>query len=119
MRAAAPASTLIFHPWDSLSLINQMDAVINTTPGGIADVFCDQVSKPQGVLFESIYNPWPSRLMKSWTDFGAPTIDGIDLLVHQGISQIEIFSGLRIDRGALAELMRRKAIELLGESTER
>jgi shikimate dehydrogenase len=119
MRAAAPASSLIFHPWDSLSLINQMDAVINTTPAGIADVFCDQVSKPQGVLFESIYNPWPSRLMKSWTDFGAPTIDGIDLLVHQGISQIEIFSGLRIDRGALAELMRRKAIELLGESTER
>jgi shikimate dehydrogenase len=113
MRRAAPSSELIFHPWDSFQLLYQMDLVINTTPTGVADVFCDHDLKPQGVLFESIYNPWPTRILKKWSDLGAPTLDGIDLLVHQGISQVEIFSGLLTDRQVLSKIMRSKAIQLL------
>jgi shikimate 5-dehydrogenase len=56
--------------------------------------------------------------LKKFNDLGQETIDGIELLVHQGISQIEIFSGVKVDRKTLSEIMRSRAIELLMQSTE-
>jgi len=44
-------------------------------------------------------------------------IDGIDLLVHQAISQVEIFTGISVDRKSLSSHMRLKALELLDQST--
>jgi shikimate dehydrogenase len=119
MREAAPSSELIFHSWDSSNLLNEVSLVVNTSPAGAADVFCADVSKPLGVYFEALYNPWPTALLKKFGDLGQQTIDGIDLLVHQGISQIEIFSGVKVDRDALSEIMRSRAIELLTQSTGR
>jgi shikimate dehydrogenase len=118
MRLAAPSSELIFHSWDSSKLLNEVSLVVNTSPAGAADVFCADLSKPAGVYFEALYNPWPTALLKKFNDLGQQTIDGIDLLVHQGISQIEIFSGVKVDRKTLSEIMRSRAIELLMQSTE-
>jgi shikimate dehydrogenase len=113
MRAAAPNLDLVFHQWDSFSLINEMSLVVNTTPTGIADVFCDFVSKPRGLYFESLYNPWPTLLFDRWANQGGRGIDGIDLLVHQAISQVEIFSGKSVERKSLSIQMRLRALELL------
>ena len=118
MRLAAPSSELIFHSWDSSKLLNEVSLVVNTSPAGAADVFCADLSKPVGVYFEALYNPWPTALLKKFNDLGQQTIDGIELLVHQGISQIEIFSGVKVDRKTLSEIMRSRAIELLMQSTE-
>jgi shikimate dehydrogenase len=118
MRLAAPSSELIFHSWDSSQLLNEVSLVVNTSPAGAADVFCADLSKPAGVYFEALYNPWPTALLKKFNDLGQQTIDGIELLVHQGISQIEIFSGVKVDRKTLSEIMRSRAIELLMQSTE-
>jgi shikimate dehydrogenase len=118
MRLAAPSSELIFHSWDSSKLLNEVSLVVNTSPAGAADVFCADLSKPAGVYFEALYNPWPTALLKKFNDLGQQTIDGIELLVHQGISQIEIFSGVKVDRKTLSEIMRSRAIELLMQSTE-
>jgi shikimate dehydrogenase len=117
MQAAAPDLDLVFHQWGSFSLINQMSLIVNTTPAGVADTFVEYVSKPQGVFFEALYNPWPTRLFQEWTKQEAETIDGVDLLVHQAISQVEIFSNKTVDRKALSTLMRSKALELLERST--
>jgi shikimate dehydrogenase len=118
MRLAAPSSELIFHNWNSGKLLNEVSLVVNTSPAGAADVFCADLSKPAGVYFEALYNPWPTALLKKFNDLGQETIDGIELLVHQGISQIEIFSGVKVDRKTLSEIMRSRAIELLMQSTE-
>ena len=40
MRKAAPASELIFHNWDSGMLLNEASLIVNTSPTGVADVFC-------------------------------------------------------------------------------
>ena len=117
MQAAAPDLELVFHKWDSFSLVNEMSLVVNTTPAGVADAFVEFVDKPRGVFFEALYNPWPTRLFEEWISKGAETIDGIDLLVHQAISQIEIFSKETVDRESLSTLMRSKALELLEQST--
>jgi shikimate dehydrogenase len=118
MRQAAPASELIFHDWDSHKLLNEVSLVVNTSPAGAADVFCADLANPTGVYFEALYNPWPTPLLKKFKDLGQQTIDGIDLLVHQGISQIEIFTGVKVDRDALSQIMRRRALEIVPQSTE-
>jgi len=118
MRQAAPSSDLIFHGWDSSKLLNEVSLIVNTTPARAADIFCADIHKPVGVYFEALYNPWPTALFKKFSDLGQQTIDGIELLVHQGISQIEIFSGVKVDRKALSQVMRSRAIELLTQSTK-
>jgi shikimate dehydrogenase len=118
MRDAAPFSKLVFHRWDSSKLVNEFGLVINTSPAGVADVFIDDLLKPVGIYFEALYNPWPTALLKKFNEMGQQTIDGVDLLVHQGISQIEIFSGVKADRTTLSQIMRNTAIEILKQSTE-
>ena len=117
MQAAAPDLALAFHEWGTFSLINQMSLVVNTTPARVADVFVEYVDKPIGVFFEALYNPWPSRLLQEWKNKGAETLDGIDLLVHQAISQVELFAEQIVDRNSLSALMRSKALKLLEQST--
>lgn len=117
LRAAAPSIDFEFHLWESFPLINDTSLVVNTTPSGTADVFCDFVDKPKGLYFEALYNPWPTLLFDRWGSQGGRGIDGIDLLVHQAISQVEIFSGKSVDRKSLSAHMRLKALELLDQST--
>jgi shikimate dehydrogenase len=119
MRQAAPSSELVFHGWSSNNLLNEVSLVINTSPAGAADVFCADLSKPAGVYFEALYNPWPTALSKKFNDLGRQTIDGIELLVHQAISQIEIFTGVSADRKVLSQVMRSSAIDVLRQSTDR
>lgn len=117
MQAAAPDLALVFHEWGTFSLINQMSLVVNTTPARVADVFVEYVDKPRGVFFEALYNPWPSRLLQEWKNREAEALDGIDLLVHQAISQVELFAEQIVDRNSLSALMRSKALKLLEQST--
>lgn len=117
IRNAAPLSEIIFHPWEANAHMNTADLVINTTPTGVADFFSTSIKDPIGVLFEVLYNPWPTHLLWRWRELGGQVIDGLDLLVHQGISQIEMFSGLTVDRRVLAQQLRLKALKVLEAST--
>ena len=67
-----------------------------------------------GVLLSEIakiYRPLETRLLREARDSGCRTQDGLDMLVHQAVEQIRIWSGKQADaselRGAaLAELER-------------
>jgi shikimate dehydrogenase len=96
-------------PWERTSEINSTSLVINTTPTLAADLFAPSIEKPQGVFFEVLYNPWPTHLAKTWSQSGAHVIDGLDLLIHQAISQVEIFAGVTCDRDFLYRKMREAA----------
>ena len=106
IRQSAPAAALNFVEWDLQPDLDGYDLVVNTTPGNAASSFLDRVSSPRGVFFEVIYNPWPTELLSRWIDVGGSFVDGLDLLIHQAISQIEIFSGQKVDRTSLAALLR-------------
>lgn len=100
-------------PWAATGLINEADLVVNTTPGDAADLFLSGVTKPRGVFFEVLYNPWPTKLSHAWNSKGARVIDGLELLIHQAISQVEIFADLSADRAELHLLMRKAALAKL------
>ncbi len=106
IRQAAPAVSLNFVEWDLQQDLDSYDLVVNTTPANAASSFLNRVASPRGVFFEVIYNPWPTELLSRWIDVGGSFVDGLDLLIHQAISQIEIFSGQKVDRISMAALLR-------------
>ena len=100
-------------PWEFTSLINTATLVINTTPNKAADFFTSSINTPSGTFFEVLYHPWPTSISKVWSESSGPVIDGLDLLIHQAISQIEIFADLRCDRELLLAKMRDAAVKKL------
>jgi shikimate dehydrogenase len=58
------------------------------------------------ILFDVIYKPWPTELAKRWSDCGGQVINGLELLLYQGIDQLEIVLGRPLDRAALASHLR-------------
>ena len=109
----ASTAEVTYLPWELTNQLNTADLVINTTPHNAADYFVASVEKPIGAFFEVLYNPWPTVLSKVWAQSENLVIDGLDLLIHQGISQVEIFAGVTVDRHELYRLMRTEALAKL------
>ena len=97
MRNTVAMAELNFVGWNNVVLDG--DLVINTTPKGAAD----DLPSGNGVLFESLYDPWPTTLASKWD---GKVIDGLDLLIHQAIDQIHLMTGFVIDRPLMAQLLR-------------
>ena len=106
IRNSGPKSDISFTSWTSTINFEDYDLVINTTPGDTAAVFVGQVQSASSTFFEVLYNPWPTQLLAHWRKVGGFGIDGLDLLIHQAISQASIFSARLLDRDSLAKTLR-------------
>ena len=106
IRNSGPKSKISFTSWTSTINFEDFDLVVNTTPGDTAAVFVDQVQSASSTFFEVLYNPWPTQLLAHWRKVGGFGIDGLDLLIHQAISQASIFSARSLDRDSLAKTLR-------------
>lgn len=103
-------------PWDRVSEGVGAELVISTTPKGATDLL--SISETPGLLFESLYNPWPTPFLARWREAGGRTIDGLELLVWQAIGQLVEMdvqsSGIAHRRHDLYAVMRSAALEILG-----
>ena len=106
MRNSAPDTEINFVSWSDAINFGTYDLVVNTTPGNAAAVFTDQIHSVTSTFFEVLYNPWPTQLLAHWRKSGGFGIDGLDLLIHQAISQASIFTDGPIDRGSMAKILR-------------
>jgi len=71
--------------------------VINTIPADqSAHYFVDYQSAPP--LIDVLYHPWPTQLAALWHQHNDHVVSGIELLIWQGIDQIELMSGAQFDR---------------------
>ena len=114
IRKSAPHLVVNFISWGSAIDFNKYDLVVNTTPGDTAALFVDQLTATSATFFEVLYNPWPTVLLSKWRELGGYGIDGLDLLIHQAISQIEVFSLSSIDRLKVAKRLRLVGEKALG-----
>ena len=111
-------SDLEFVEWGDTNLFEVADLIISTVPEGAADSLVKNFpSKPVGIFFDVLYNPWPTLALKTWSGLGGQVVDGLDLLIHQAIDQVAIFSGQYVERTSMAQLMRRHGLKALGQST--
>jgi len=75
------------------------------TPGG-ADML-----KPSLVVFDVVYNPVKTKLMRQAEQIGAQTISGLEMLVWQGALAFELWTGAKPP----IELMRKEVLRSLGQ----
>jgi 3-dehydroquinate dehydratase/shikimate dehydrogenase len=88
------------------------DVVVHCTPMGMwphADecFFDDRI--PGKLVFDMVYNPRETKLLKMAKDQGAETIDGLAMFLEQAARQFEIFTGETAPRA----VMEKAAIESL------
>jgi shikimate dehydrogenase len=94
--------------------LNRADILVNATSVGMSPdieetpVTADLV-KPPVIVFDIVYNPIKTRLLREAEAAGAETISGIDMLVWQGALAFEKWTGLK----APVEVMREEAIKVL------
>ena len=115
---SAEFSDLEFVEWGNTNLFEIVDLIISTVPESVSDSLVgDFPSMPAGIFFDVLYNPWPTLALKTWSSLGGQVVDGLDLLIHQAIDQVAIFSGQFVERTSMAQLMRRHGVKALGPST--
>lgn len=87
-------------PWrDEFEL--DYDLVISTVPAGVADDLVARVPEWPGVLLDVVYQSWPTPFAQAWTDRGGHAASGLEMLLHQGVRQISLMTGLDVDPGLI------------------
>jgi len=90
------------------NLIDEADLVVNTTPVGMqtakneinllpyGDYFWRSLNK-KTIVYDLIYNPSPTHLLKFSANKGCMTIDGLQMLVAQGLKSLSFLTnGLEV-----------------------
>lgn len=116
---------------DAAGRLREYDAVISTLPARAADAWLPAlgldtrpgagpnataataggadtggVIKPGAVLLDVAYDPWPSALAAAWEAAGGHVVSGLSMLVHQGVEQVKLFSGIQdADWGRVTNVM--------------
>jgi 3-dehydroquinate dehydratase/shikimate dehydrogenase len=88
------------------------DVLINCTPVGmhpnVDEAPCHfSILKPGTTVFDTIYTPETTLLIREARVRGAETITGVDMFVRQAARQIEMFTGLAPDTDAMRLIMRK------------
>lgn len=60
-------------------------------------------------VFDVVYNPLETRLLRDARALGCKTIDGLSMFLYQAVGQFELWTGM----GAPIDVMREKAVSLL------
>ena len=95
-------------------VLEKADILVNATSVGMTPNIDEtlvpfNLLKPGLVVFDVVYHPIKTRLLREAEQAGAETISGIDMLVWQGALAFEKWTGLK----APIELMRKEVIKVL------
>lgn len=101
---------------DEQRVIESADILINTTPVGMTPNTGKSLVKTEYLhsglfVFDIVYNPLKTKLLRDAEDAGAKTLGGLWMLVYQGVESFRIWTGIEPS----AETMYNAALRALGE----
>jgi shikimate dehydrogenase len=76
--------------WEGDALLAGADVVVSTAPKGAADALA---VRPGAVVFDVVYDPWPTPLAATALAAGCRIVSGLDLLLHQAGHQVRLMTG--------------------------
>ena len=87
----------------ALSLIEESDLIVNTTPVGMKKTGHEEKILPYGesfwrslnsktIVYDLIYNPAPTPLLKFSAERKCMTIDGLQMLIAQGMKSLSFWT---------------------------
>ena len=92
------------------------DLVVNTTPLGMHPRIDEMppipvvAFRPGQVVYDLIYNPIETQLLRTAREAGATTLNGVGMLVNQGAAAFRIWTGVQppldvMERAVFAKLL--------------
>jgi len=98
------------------NLVNDVDIIINTTPLGMypnieESPISEEILHSNLFVFDIVYNPLETRLLKEARRIGCKTLGGLDMFVNQGALAFEWWTGKKPN----LNLMKEKVVEFLGK----
>lgn len=96
-------------------LVREADVLINATTLGMhpktdASILEAEALHPELTVFDIVYNPLQTKLLKAAKEAGAKPISGVLMLVYQGAEAFRLWTGLEPP----VELMKKRVLEALG-----
>lgn len=70
------------------------DVVVSTVPVAAQVPGLVERLAPAPVVFDVVYDPWPTPLAEATATHGGVVVNGLDLLAHQALLQLELFTGV-------------------------
>ncbi|TFF86206.1 MAG: shikimate dehydrogenase [Promethearchaeota archaeon] len=100
--------------------IKKADLLINATPIGMlqfhhSSIISRDMLHKDLVVFDLIYNPLETQLLKDAKLTGCKTLNGLDMLINQGALAFEWWTSITPN----TNLMKRKIIKILNENEEK
>lgn len=94
----------------------EADVVINATSLGMIPREGEtpvpkKLLKKGMVVMDIVYEPLQTRLLREAKAKGCVTVDGLEMLIHQGMAQFEIWTGRRLKIGEIRKDLRRALAE--------
>lgn len=91
-------SALVTTPWDIL---------VNATPVGGGEFFEQTLVpavalRPGAIVFDMVYDPLETRLLREAAEAGCVTISGFEMLLAQATAQFEIWTGMEAPEEAMS-----------------
>jgi shikimate dehydrogenase len=69
------------------------DVVVSTIPAEAQTADLVAAATAAAVVFDVIYDPWPTPLSAAARDAGRVVVGGLDLLLHQAALQVRLMTG--------------------------
>ncbi|WP_300351498.1 shikimate dehydrogenase [Clostridium sp.] len=98
-----------FMGYDELNSIEKEFAIINTTPCGMYPnvdtmAISREVLKKFNVAIDIVYNPLETKFLKNGKELGLKTVNGLFMLVGQGVKANEIWNGIKVEKSTEEEI---------------
>lgn len=71
----------------------EADVLVSTVPAAAQDAVVCGLARRTPVVFDVVYDPWPTPVAAAARDGGRVLVGGLDLLVHQAVLQVELMTG--------------------------
>jgi shikimate dehydrogenase len=90
------------------------DILVNATPLGTrgeqqdATIATADELRNVKLVYDLVYNPTETRLIREARSAGVPTLGGLDMLVAQGVKQFEIWTGLDAPLAAMRSALEKR-----------
>jgi len=79
---------------DATDALRDADTAVSTLPGdAAAAVPLPRSLADEAVLLDVTYSPWPTGIASAWERAGGRVVPGVDMLVHQALDQVRLFTG--------------------------
>ena len=91
--AEAVGVELVALPWGTPP--PHADLLVCTVTAGAVDDAADALAASADLVFDVVYDPWPTALAAAAGRAGVRVLDGLDLLVGQAVEQVELMTGRR------------------------